>query len=126
MASIGRKKKAKDWKFEGDMLAAFHERPELCLKAVCALYRRQTKDEQLEKSTFIHNKQGFNQIHAPRASCIAEFLLDGDPYGPLKKTIRDLEVYDRYALEFCHKVASHYSKQLFAIYQNKEDPYFLP
>lgn len=66
MACIGRKNKAKDWKFEGDMLAAFDEHPELCLKAVCALYRRQTKEEQMHKATIVHNKQGFSQIHAPR------------------------------------------------------------
>ncbi|CAO2181420.1 unnamed protein product [Urochloa humidicola] len=126
MARIGRKNKAKDWEFEGDMLAAFNEHPELCLKAVCALYRKQTEEEQMHKATFVHNKQGFNQIHALRGSRIAEFLLDGDLNGPLKKTISDLEEHDRYALEFCRRMASHYSKQLFAIYQNKEDPYFHP
>ncbi|GJN38144.1 hypothetical protein PR202_gb27158 [Eleusine coracana subsp. coracana] len=126
MASIGRKRKTQDWKFEAEMLAAFDEHPELCLKAVCALYRRQTEDEQREKATFVHNKVGFSQIDAPRASCMAEFLLDGDLYGPLKKTVQDLEGYDRYGLEFCRTVASCYSKQLFAIYQNKEDPYFHP
>jgi len=126
MARIGRKNKAKDWKFEGDMLAAFDEHPEICLKAVCALYRKQTEEEQKQNATFVHNKQGFNQIHALRGSRIAEFLLDGDLYGPLKKTISELEEYDRNALGFCRKVASHYSKQLFAIYQNKEDPYFHP
>ncbi|CAL4978644.1 unnamed protein product [Urochloa decumbens] len=126
MARIGRRKKAKDWEFEGDMLAAFDEHPELCLKAVCALYRKQTEEEQMHKATFVHNKQGFNQIHALRGSCIAEFLLDGDLNGPLKKTISDLEEHDRYALGFCRRMASHYSKQLFAIYQNKEDPYFHP
>jgi len=57
---------------------------------------------------------------APRGSRIAEFLLDGNLVGPLKKTVSDLDEYDRYAFEFCRKVASHYSKQLFAIYQNKE------
>jgi len=66
MARIGRKNKAKDWKFEGDMLAAFDEHPEICLKAVCALYRKQTEEEQKQKATFVHNKQGFNQIHALR------------------------------------------------------------
>ncbi|KAL6627180.1 hypothetical protein ACP70R_030906 [Stipagrostis hirtigluma subsp. patula] len=126
MASIGRKRKAKDWKFEGEMLAAFHEDPELCLKAVCALYRKQTDEEQSEKAALFHNKQGFSHNDAARGSRIAEFLLDGDLDGPPKKTILDLEKYDPHALKFCHKVASHYSKQLFTIYQNKEDPYFLP
>ncbi|CAL4966079.1 unnamed protein product [Urochloa decumbens] len=126
MARIGRKKEAKDWKFEADMLAAFAEHPELCLKAVCALYRRQTQEEQLEKAALVHNKEGFNHIDAHRGSCIAEFLLDGDREGPVKKTIHDLEEHDGCALEFCRRVASNYSKQLFAIYQNKEDPYFHP
>ncbi|GJN06474.1 hypothetical protein PR202_ga24203 [Eleusine coracana subsp. coracana] len=126
MASIGRKRNTQDWEFEAEMLAAFDEHPELCLKAVCALYRRQTEDEQREKATFVHNKVGFSQIDAPRASLIAEFLLDGDLYGPLKKTVQDLEEHDRYGLEFCRRMASRYSKQLFAIYQNKKDPYFHP
>ncbi|RCV23581.1 hypothetical protein SETIT_5G018100v2 [Setaria italica] len=126
MAHIGRKKKAKDWKFEADMLAAFAEHPELCLKAVCALYRKQTQEEQLEKAALLHNKQGFSHIDAHWGSCIAEFLLDGDRDGPLKKTIDDLEEHDSNALGFCRRVASNYSKQLFAIYQNKEDPYFHP
>ncbi|KAK3159700.1 hypothetical protein QOZ80_1BG0049990 [Eleusine coracana subsp. coracana] len=123
---IGRKKKDRDWNLEGDMLAAFREKPELCLKAVCALYRKQTEDEQLEKSALFHNKRGFNHIHATRASFIAEFLLDGDPHGPLMKTVDDLEAHDQCALKYCQMIASHYSKQLFAIYQNEEDPYFHP
>jgi hypothetical protein len=61
-----------------------------------------------------------------RGSCIAEFLLDGDQDGPMNKTVDDLEEYDSNALGFCRMVASNYSKQLFAIYQNKEDPYFHP
>ncbi|KAG8045718.1 hypothetical protein GUJ93_ZPchr0008g13133 [Zizania palustris] len=126
MACIGRKRKAKEWKYEAEMLSAFAEHPELCLKAVCALYRRQTVDEQDQKATIVHNKQGFNHIDASRGSHIAEFLLDGDAFGPLKKTVHDLEEYDRNALEFCHKLAARYSKQLFSIYQNKEDPYFIP
>jgi len=126
MARLGRRKKAKDWKFEGDMLAAFGEHSELCLKAVCALYRKQTQEEQMEKAALVHNKRGFNHIDAPRGSHIAEFLLDGDRDGPLMKTIPDLEKHDPSAVGFCRKVASNYSKQLFAICQNKEDPYFHP
>lgn len=57
---------------------------------------------------------------------VVVFLTDGDPYGPLKKTVQDLEKYDPTALDFCCKLANRYSKQLFTIYQNKEDPLFLP
>jgi len=48
------------------MLAAFGEHSELCLKAVCALYRKQTQEEQMEKAALVHNKQGFSHIDAPR------------------------------------------------------------
>lgn len=50
--------------------------------------------------------------------------MDGDALGPPKKTVDDLKKYGKYALKFCQKIARRYSKQLFAIYQNKEDPYF--
>jgi hypothetical protein len=61
-----RNAKNKDWKIEPEMLSAFDEYPELCLKAVCALYRKQTEEEQAEKATIMHNKKGFNQIDARR------------------------------------------------------------
>jgi hypothetical protein len=40
------------------------------------------------------------------------FLLEGDAYGR------------QYVLGFCHKIAFRCSKQLFVIYENKEDPCF--
>jgi hypothetical protein len=65
---IGRRRNAstKEWEYEGDMLSAFAKQPELRLKAVCALYRKQTEEEQSEKATIVHNKQGFSQIGARR------------------------------------------------------------
>uniref|UniRef100_A0ACD5VLH7 Uncharacterized protein n=1 Tax=Avena sativa TaxID=4498 RepID=A0ACD5VLH7_AVESA len=119
-----RNAKNEEWDYEAEMLSAFAEQPELCLKAVCALYRKQTEEEKTQRSTIVHNKKGFNQIDAPRGSRIAQFLLDGDASGPLKKTAEDLEKYERYGLEFCHRMAERYSRQLFAIYKEKEDPYF--
>jgi hypothetical protein len=59
-----------------------------------------------------------------RGSYIAQFLLDGDASGPLKKTPQDLEKYNPSGVEFCLKMAHRYSDQLFEIYQKKEDPYF--
>nr|XP_040259567.1 uncharacterized protein LOC109776802 isoform X2 [Aegilops tauschii subsp. strangulata] len=126
MDEIRRKRNAngKGWDYEAEMLSAFAEQDELCLKAVCALYRKQTEEEQSVKASMVHNRQGFSQMDAVRGSHIAEFLLDGDALGPPKKTVDDLQKYNPDALEFCRKIAAHYSKQLFAIYQNKEDPYF--
>ncbi|OMO75961.1 hypothetical protein CCACVL1_15968 [Corchorus capsularis] len=118
------KDKKSDWKFEGELLAAFGKDPELCMKAVCALYRKQTSDEKVSKSTFIHNQRGFSKPDAPRGCSLGEFLTDGDPQGDLKKSVKELQEYNPKGVELCRHLATRYSKQLFTIYHNKEDPYF--
>jgi hypothetical protein len=62
MACIGRRSNAitNDWEYEAEMLSAFAEQPELCFKAVCALYRKQTEEEESEKAGMVHNGQRFN------------------------------------------------------------------
>lgn len=57
---------------------------------------------------------------------LAEFLTGGDPNGDVNKTVKELEEYDPRGVEQCRTLASRYSKQLFEIYNNKEDPLFLP
>lgn len=57
---------------------------------------------------------------------LAEFLIDGDPQGDVNKSVEELQEYDPKAPELCRTLATHYSKQLFAIYKSKEDPLFLP
>ncbi|OVA06390.1 hypothetical protein BVC80_8981g28 [Macleaya cordata] len=52
--------------------------------------------------------------------------MDGDLEGDLKKSVKELEMFDPKALEECKRLAKHYSKQLLTIYQNKEDSFFLP
>lgn len=54
------------WEFEADMLAAFGKDPELCMKAVCALYRQQTSEEKICKGSLYHNQRGFSKIDAHR------------------------------------------------------------
>ncbi|CAM8933379.1 unnamed protein product [Rhodiola kirilowii] len=112
------------WKLEGEMLAAFGKDPELCMKAVCTLYRQQTSDEKQCKGTLHTNGRGFNQIDALRGSKLAEFLTDGNLYGDVKKSVEELEKYYPNGVEVCRDLAKRYSKQLFTIYQNKEDPLF--
>ncbi|KAL4557018.1 hypothetical protein LXL04_035188 [Taraxacum kok-saghyz] len=124
---IRRKKELKTkWELEGDMLADFGKDPELCMRAVCALYRQQTEDEKAGLATIYLNGRGFSQFDAFRGSDVAEFLTDGDPNGDLNKTVEELERYDAKGVELCMRLAAKYSKQLFQIYQSKEDPYFLP
>ncbi|XP_059304672.1 uncharacterized protein LOC132056470 [Lycium ferocissimum] len=125
LSRIRRNKSEKlEWEFEGDMLAAFGKDPELCMKAVCVLYRQQTSEEQCSKETIFHNQRGFSHCDAFRGSTLAEFLTDGDPQGDMKKSLKELQAYDPKGVEVCITLATRYSKQLFAIYKNKEDPFF--
>ncbi|XP_056160181.1 uncharacterized protein LOC115686057 isoform X3 [Syzygium oleosum] len=127
---LSRIKRSKDhkseWKFEADMLAAFGKEPELCMKAVCALYRQQTADEKISKEAFYNNQRGFSKFDAPRGCSLGEFLTDGDASGDLTKSVEELQEHDPEALDLCRKLADHYSKQLFQIYKNNEDPFFFP
>ncbi|XP_068667273.1 glucosidase 2 subunit beta [Aristolochia californica] len=111
---------------EGQLLSSLGKNLELCMKAVCALYRRQTSEEQSVKGTIYHNKRGFNTIDALRGSQLAEFLTAGDPCGRVTKTIQDLKTYDPSGPELCRNLAFRYSKQLFQIYKTGEDPNFQP
>lgn len=127
LSNLHRKKDKKlKWEFEADMLADFGKDIELCMKAVCALYRQQTSAEKISRGTLCYNSRGFSKFDAPRGSTLAEFLTDGDPQGNLKKSAKELAEYDPKAVKLCRTLATNYSKQLFAIYNNKEDPLFLP
>lgn len=100
LSKIGRSRGVKvNWAFEADMLAAFGKDLELCMKAVCALYRKQTADEKTGKFTYYHNGEGFSQCDAFRGSELAEFLTDGDPQGDVKKSVEELQEYDPKAPE---------------------------
>lgn len=64
LSKIQRSKTNMKWEFEAGMLAAFGKDPELCMKAVCALYRQQTSVEQLSKGALLSNQRGFNKFDA--------------------------------------------------------------
>ncbi|XP_042505316.1 uncharacterized protein LOC122081950 isoform X2 [Macadamia integrifolia] len=58
------RKNKSEWTFEADMLSSFQKDPELCMKAVCALYRQQTFEEKSIKGSLYLNNQGFNKFDA--------------------------------------------------------------
>lgn len=60
-----------------------------------------------------------------RGTTLAKFLIDGDPQGKLRKSVQELEKYDQKGLSECKRLAIGHSKQLFEIYQKKNDPFFL-
>ncbi|RZC48006.1 hypothetical protein C5167_040959 [Papaver somniferum] len=108
------------WESVADMLSSFGKDSELCMRAVCALYRHQTSEEKSSKGLF-------RNFDAVRIKTLAEFLMNGDCKGELQKSVKELEEeYTSEALEDCKRLASSYSKQLFSIYKDKQDPLFLP
>ncbi|CAI0546653.1 unnamed protein product [Linum tenue] len=113
-----------NWESVGEMQSDFGKDNELCMRAVCALYRQQTCDEQVAKNTFHSNKRGFSQSHGSRASKIAAFLIDSN--GDLSKSVEELRAYDPKAVDKCRDWALHYANQLFNIYKSGEDPFFPP
>lgn len=123
IATIGRHKDHKvKWEFQADMQAGFGKDIQLCMKAVCALYRQQTSEEKFHKATIVRNERGFNQCDARRGTQLGEFLTDRDPQGDLVKSVEELEAHDPRWLELCRTLATHYAKQLYEIYQSNEDP----
>ncbi|XP_048320463.2 uncharacterized protein LOC125418197 isoform X1 [Ziziphus jujuba] len=118
----------KRWASEADMVSAFEKDPELCLNAVCALYR-QHKSVMESASPGVYpfsDDRGFKKFDAPRGIRLARFLIDEDPHGKLRRSVKELELQNRKGLSECRKLAVEHSKQLFKIYQNKEDPFFIP
>lgn len=68
MSRLRRDKKPekRKWEYEADMLADFGKDPELCMRAVCVLYRFQTEDEKVTRSSHISNGRGFSKFDADR------------------------------------------------------------
>ncbi|KAI3880828.1 hypothetical protein MKW98_019290, partial [Papaver atlanticum] len=52
------------WQFEADMLSSLEEDPELCMKAVCALYRQKFTMEKLMNGSSHSSNRGFNEYDA--------------------------------------------------------------
>jgi hypothetical protein len=51
--------------------------------------------------------------------------MGGTTDGPVVKTVKQFKgTFRKEAVTYCSNMCIHYSKQLFEIYQNDEDPYF--
>ncbi|KAK9145346.1 hypothetical protein Sjap_005249 [Stephania japonica] len=105
------KQKNLRWQYESDMLSSLEEDPDLCLTAVCALFRQ----------------QGFSTFDVQRGRVLADFLMGGTGKhtGGLKKSVKDLQLHYPKVLEECKDLAMRHSSQLFNIYKKREDPFFL-
>lgn len=125
LSKIQRKKGPEiKWEYETDMRAVFGKDAVLCMKAVCVLYRQQMLGEQMYEETFGRDGRGFSKYDAARGCTLGGFLTDDSPYDGLKKTVEELEEYNPEGVEICRTLALKYSKQIFEIFKNKEDPNF--
>ncbi|XP_050226249.1 uncharacterized protein LOC126676150 [Mercurialis annua] len=113
------------WESQANMLIAFERDEELCMKAVCALYRQQNSVNIFMSSSSASPNKGFKSSATIRGTTLAKFLMDGDPAGKLKKSKEELIAFDKKGLDDCKKLAIEHSSQLFEIYQKHEDPLFL-
>lgn len=52
-----------------------------------------------------------------RGTTLAEFLIDGDTEGKLRKSATELEQHDKNGLSDCKRLAIGHSKQLFEIFR---------
>ncbi|CAM0881946.1 unnamed protein product [Alopecurus aequalis] len=86
-----------------------HNLVEVHMQALCALYRQ---------GKLAHD----DKRKEVRANKLAEFLLDGDRHGPMKRTAQELKKPDDAA--FIGTFAFDLSGKLFDIFRYKEDPYF--
>ncbi|KEH40432.1 hypothetical protein MTR_1g028850 [Medicago truncatula] len=88
------------WESEVEMRADFGKDPVLCMKAVCVLFRHQTSEEQMNFVTLSPEGRGLSSCDASR-----NFLIDGNPYGGLKKTVEELQKFDSDGVETCRTLA---------------------
>ncbi|KAK6137320.1 hypothetical protein DH2020_028924 [Rehmannia glutinosa] len=112
-----RSKPGKTWMFGADMLKAFQEDDELCMNAMCALYRQKVS---ASKSTEGSNRV-FYHFETMRGCDLAEYLIDGDPELRLTKSVREVK---QQFINQCRRLATDHYASLFMLYCNGDDPFF--
>ncbi|KAL3818257.1 hypothetical protein ACJIZ3_004162 [Penstemon smallii] len=120
-SNFGSEKLWKRWMFGSDMLKAFQEDSELCLHAVCALYRYQIHASKSGQSS---NGGAFHHFNEMRGRALAEYLINRDPELKLRRSVSEVEKQCPYVLKDCQMLATSYYEKLFMIYCNGDDPFF--
>ncbi|KAG5593323.1 hypothetical protein H5410_043837 [Solanum commersonii] len=115
--------KRKIFSSEDDLRSSFEKDPELCMNAICALYRHQISPNISSKGFFATTRQGLSQSDKISIAALGEYLMDGDPENKLRKAVEEVRPKDHAE---CKRLATKYCDQLYQIYLNKEDRLFLP
>ncbi|KAM3271103.1 hypothetical protein P3S67_029306 [Capsicum chacoense] len=103
-----------EWSSEDDFCSAFYTDSELCLNALCALYRQQISGNKFSL---------MSKIDKNRINALGVFLCRDDPERKLKRTISEVGLED---LCICKTLAIRYSRQIYRIYNSKKDQLFRP
>ncbi|VFQ96602.1 unnamed protein product [Cuscuta campestris] len=107
---------AKEWTTERQMCTAFAFDDELCMHAVCALYRKLISAPMSLKAV--------DRVFEPDDEMgveLAKYFIDGHPENNLKRSKLEASAN---AIKHSRKIAEKYIKQLFRIYTSGEDPLF--
>ncbi|PHT26230.1 hypothetical protein CQW23_34161 [Capsicum baccatum] len=75
-------KQGRKWLSEDELCSAFEKDPELCLNAVCALYRQQISEN---KSSY-----SMSQNEEMSITALGKCLIDGDPENKLRVTMSEV------------------------------------
>lgn len=112
------------WKTAIEMQKAFETDQVLCMKSVCALYRKH-KSLGVWKYCLDGNKAFAGGLEI-RGVALGMCLTSGDPEGRMNKSSADLEREDSRGIKDCSYIAKYHHKELFEIYKDNLDPFFLP
>ncbi|XP_019170608.1 PREDICTED: uncharacterized protein LOC109166164 [Ipomoea nil] len=99
------------WLLEPDMCLAFEDDPELCMDAVCALYR-------LQLSLPSSLKRLDKELDIVR---VAKYLIHDDPENKLKRSVTEVS---KDVIVECKRLALHHRAELFRVYCSGKDPFF--
>nr|GMD86011.1 uncharacterized protein LOC109164918 isoform X2 [Ipomoea batatas] len=99
------------WLLEPDMCLAFEDDPELCMDAVCALYR-------LQLSRPLSSKRLDKELDIVR---VAKYLIHDHPENKLKRSVAEVS---KDVIVECKRLALHHSGELFRVYCSGKDPFF--
>ncbi|XP_060206890.1 uncharacterized protein LOC132634817 [Lycium barbarum] len=106
---------------EDDLRSSFEKDPELCMKAICALYRQKISPNISSKGLHFTKSQGLSQSDKISIAALGEYLIDGDRENKLRKAVEEVRPKDHAE---CKRLATKYCYQLYQIYLSKEDPLF--
>ncbi|GFP82543.1 hypothetical protein PHJA_000397300 [Phtheirospermum japonicum] len=95
------------------MLRAIQQDEDLCLSAVCALYRQEVIARKLKGHSV-----------SSKGCALAEYLIDGDKELRLRKSVPEVKKQRPDVIGQCRKLANFHIEKLFEIYCSGEDPLF--